>query len=183
MRRTLTADFLWTKQLDRSDGNMCVIVDNSVSHHVFTDNPSEAAQRLLNWIDSGQSRFVAGGKLLHELKGNSTFKIWMNEALKRGTARRIGPARVTARVKVLQQNNQLRSNDTHVIALAQLTGARLLFSDDKALNRDFENPNLIHSPNGSVYTTLGDSTKSFTPKHAELLRRDDLCSASCISAT
>ena len=161
---------------------MCVIVDNSVSHHVFTATPSEAAQQLLKWIDSGQSRFVVGGQLLHELKGNSTFRSWMNEALKRGTARRIGPAKVTARVRILRQNSQMRSNDTHVIALAQLSGARLLFSDDRALNRDFENTDLIHSPNGSVYTTLGDSAKSFTPEHAELLRRDNLCSASCISA-
>lgn len=162
---------------------MCVIVDNSVSHHVFSDTPSEAAKRILDRIESGRLRFVAGGQLLHELKGNATFRIWMREALQQGTARRIGPDKVTERAKLLRQNTQLRSNDSHVIALAQLTGARLLFSDDKALNHDFRNINLIHSPSGSVYTTLNNRTRSFTPEHAEILSRDNLCGASNISPT
>ena len=38
------------------------------------------------------------------------------------------------REEELNEEGRCHSNDTHVIALAQITGARLLYSNDKALH-------------------------------------------------
>ena len=45
-----------------------------------------------------------------------------------------------------------KSNDLHVIALARISGARLLYSDDKKLRKDFKNKHLVNSPRGKVYS-------------------------------
>lgn len=66
-----------------------------------------------------------------------------------------------------------QSDDTHIIALAQISGARLLFSNDKALHQDFKNKELINNPRGKVYSTLRGS--DFRASHKNLLARRDLC--------
>lgn len=47
--------------------------------------------------------------------------------------------------------NSLRSNDEHVLALALVSGARLLVAHDRRLRRDFRNPSIISGPRGNVY--------------------------------
>ena len=159
---------------------MCAIVDKNVVGEVFTHNQSEAGKMFLQWVNSGQSRLVVGGHLLYELSQCARANDWIKEALNRGTARRINAGRVTTREKLLKQNNRLRSNDSHVIALAQLSGARLLYSNDKKLSRDFLDSNLVHSPRGDVYTTVNDESKQFTQDHAEILGRENLCGGVCV---
>ena len=43
------------------------------------------------------------------------------------------------------------SNDFHIIALAQLAGARMLYSRDRELHQDFRNSKLVDRPRGKVY--------------------------------
>ncbi len=45
----------------------------------------------------------------------------------------------------------LTSNDAHVIALARVSGARILFCRDTALEKDFRNPSVINNPRGKIY--------------------------------
>ena len=78
--------------------------------------------------------------------------------------------------KLLQEEG-CRSNDTHVIALAQISGARLLYSNDKDLHVDFKNKRLIDEPRGKIYSTNED--KNFTYSHARLLRDRNLCRNRC----
>ena len=84
---------------------------------------------------------------------------------------------VGTRTDELDQSGSLESDDPHVIALAQLSGARLLYSNDAALQRDFRSPQLINSPRGRVYSTDPERnpTKRFTTAHRDLLNRRDLC--------
>ena len=81
---------------------------------------------------------------------------------------------------------QTRSNDTHVLALARVSGARLLFTNDDDLKRDFANPDIIPGTPGQIYTTnRGRRVRSYarqeitrvTDTHRNLLRRNDLCAA------
>ena len=65
-----------------------------------------------------------------------------------------------------------KSDDHHVIALAQLSGARLLYSNDSALHDDFGNKSLIDQPRGRIYSTKESST--FRNVHRHLLR-DHIC--------
>ena len=46
------------------------------------------------------------------------------------------------------------SNDPHVIALARISGARLLCSRDQKLHSDFGNKHLVDNPRGSVYQDI-----------------------------
>ena len=57
--------------------------------------------------------------------------------------------------------------------LAQVSGARLLFSNDVPLHRDFKNRDLVDVPRGKVYSTREDT--SFTQRHRRLLNDPALC--------
>ena len=81
------------------------------------------------------------------------------------------------REKELNEEGRCHSNDTHVIALAQITGARLLYSNDKDLHEDFKNKRLIDEPRGKVYSTNED--KNFTNAHEKLLNNRNLCRNRC----
>ena len=69
----------------------------------------------------------------------------------------------------LLQEERCRSNDTHVIALAQISGARLLYSNDKDLHVDFKNKRLIDEPRGKIYSTNED--KGFHKLPREIIKR------------
>ncbi len=77
------------------------------------------------------------------------------------------------REEKLLQEETCRSNDTHVIALAQISGARLLYSNDMALHKDFRNKSLIDKPRGKVYST--NKRKDFTSAQEKLLNDRNLC--------
>ena len=153
---------------------MCAIVDANVAHEVFSSNPQPAGEKFFDWIIKGSGRLVVGGKLLGELEASSEhFREWAAVAQSAGKMRIVPEREVGARAEYLQREGECRSNDHHVIALAQVSGARLLYSNDKRLQQDFKNSDLVRNPGGSVYSTL--RTKNFSGSHRNLLRRQDLC--------
>ena len=77
------------------------------------------------------------------------------------------------REEELSREGRCLSNDAHIIALGQISGARLLYSNDKALHEDFGNKRLIDRPRGKVYST--NERKDFTNIHARLLNNRNLC--------
>ena len=81
--------------------------------------------------------------------------------------------KVDAQVTTLKNGVAHKSNDSHVLALAQISGARLLYSNDTDLQQDFKNGGLINRPRGKVYSTR--ESQSFRDSHKTLLRRTDLC--------
>ena len=160
---------------------MCAIIDTNAVHQILTDSPSDAGKGLLNWIEKGYRRLVVGGRLMDELKtsGREVEQL-IHELIQSGNVRSLPSDKVTEREREIQRDPGVRSDDPHVIALAQLSGARLLFSNDRVLSRDFMDTRLIHNPYGHVYTTRGDDSKSFTQEHADLLGRENLCGGVCI---
>ena len=80
---------------------------------------------------------------------------------------------VDAKTQELLNQGLYTSNDPHVLALAIVSGARLLYSNDADLQQDFKDKRLIDKPRGKVYSTRED--KSFQQSHARLLWRKDLC--------
>ena len=85
--------------------------------------------------------------------------------------RTVNADQVNAKAEELK--NECVSDDQHIIALAQISGARLLYSHDGDLQEDFRNKELIDRPRGKVYSTK--KTKNFTSAHRGLLGRQDLC--------
>lgn len=90
---------------------------------------------------------------VHELWGE-TFRHWRVDAARRGRVVVLPDDQVSARARELDAAKVCVSNDVHVIAAAQLGRARLLYSNDQALHRDFKNSELV--PVGKVYSTTND---------------------------
>ncbi len=153
---------------------MCAILDANVIHEVFGINASEAGRQFWDWMNSHKGRLVVGGKLLRELKiASGEFLEWSRQAQFSGKLNIQNQERINAKMKDLHVTGRCQSDDAHIIALAQISGARLLFSNDRALQQDFKNKELINNPRGKVYSTLRGS--DFTTSHKNLLSRRDLC--------
>ena len=156
---------------------MCAIVDNNVRHEVFgaADVQTEAGRHFLNWLNVRKGKLVIGGKLLDELSEYGGFRNWLGQALQSGSAIQIPNAQVDVETAALHARNICQSNDAHVLALARVCGARLLFTNDQDLQEDFKDPQIIGGIRGRVYTTL--TRPDVRRSHRNLLRRTDLCNA------
>ena len=133
---------------------MCVIVDTNAVHQIFGDTPVEAGAKFLQWLENGKCKLAVGGQLRKELRQvGDKYKAWAKQAMLKGTLVSINDHSVNERTKVVASDSriQLQSNDPHIIALAQVSGARLLFSNDRGLQKDFKNPTIIRD--GKVYST------------------------------
>lgn len=151
---------------------MCAIVDANVANEVFGPNPTPAGAEFFHRIERGSVQLVIGGELLRELeRGSPGFREWATAAILAGAARRLNDDEVDARSNHIAHSKKLRSNDPHVLALAQLSGARLLFTNDGDLHHDFKKH--IDNPNGRIYHTR--CSKKVTAAHRQLLRNRTLC--------
>ena len=114
-----------------------------------------------------------GGKLRGELLQSERFQEWAYSARLAGRLRYEDNAKVDKRVNKIERIGAHSSDDPHVIALAQVSGARLLYTNDRKLQEDFKNKALIDKPPGKVYSTL--RTQKFTKSHERLLANRALC--------
>ena len=152
---------------------MCAILDANVAGQVFGADRPAAGRAFFDWIDSGPGRLVAGGRLLRELDTNRAFREWRLQAVLAGRITLLNDEAVDRRTGELEQENACRSNDEHVIAVAQLGGPRLLYSNDGDLQDDFADKRLIDRPRGKVYSTK--ERPDLRPEHRRLLANRNLC--------
>ena len=154
---------------------MCAILDANVVAEVFGADQPPAGKGFFDWINTGEGRLVVGGRLRGELQGSSEgYREWFDRGVQYGRVRIKNDCEVNAKTVELQAGAALRSNDPHIIALAQVSGARLLYSNDGKLQRDFKDRDLINNPGGSVYSTR--ENKNFTrSRKRQLVTRAKLC--------
>ncbi len=144
---------------------MCAIIDASVVFEAFGKKTTKAGKRFREWLESANGMLVVGGDSLVELTKNGNFSSWLTEARRRGNwVRQVSQHDIDAASDALNQD--FKSNDGHILALARVSGARLLFTNDRALQKDFANTNLISNPGGQIYTTLIPDNSSFRHKGA-----------------
>ena len=151
---------------------MCAIVDANAAHEVFGSNQqpttSEAGEGFFRWLNSGKGKLVVGGeKLEKELDRVPQFRMWAMQAKLSGRLINESKDRVDQEAKKIKENGDLQSDDPHIIALAQVSGTRLLFSNDKNLHKDFGNPEVINNPRGKIYSTSENT--NFTKDKRDLL--------------
>ncbi len=79
-----------------------------------------------------------------------------------GRTQFLADASVDAEEALVKTTLALESDDPHIIAIARVSGARLLCSRDQALHADFCNPGILNRPRGKVYQNSS---------HAHLLTR------------
>lgn len=149
---------------------MCAIADANISHEIFGANRPRAGEEFFSWIQCGPGRLVAGGKLFEELRASGEgFRVWANQAVLAGRLIRLNDEQVEKRTSEIENLENTKSDDPHVLAVAQIGGARLLYSNDRGLHADFRNKDLIDGPRGKVYSTLVNS--DFTDDHRDMLRK------------
>jgi len=120
----------------------------------------------MDWIVLSDGKMVVGGRLLRELEQSATARQFLAELIRAGKALRRSDSQVDRKEQELVKTRRCKSDDPHVIALALVSGARLLYSEDEDLHGDFKNPDLLSRPRGSVYQN---------PSHAALLRHCKTC--------
>jgi len=154
---------------------MCAILDANVAGLVFASRTSDAenesaSKYFFDWIDSGAGSLIAGGKLLDELERVPNFQKWRKRAAFTGRITILDGDSVNQ--EAIQVAPRCKSDDPHVIAVALISNARFLYSNDGDLQKDFRNPDLVKNPRGSVYSTR--CNRNFTRNHRRLLRQN-LC--------
>ena len=152
---------------------MCGIVDANVANEVFGDDRPPAGQRFFDWLSSPRGQLVVGGELRRELGRDKRFVRWLGNAIRYGRARTMANEDVEACTEELRQRDICKSDDQHVIALATVSGARLLYTNDAALIEDFKNREIVRNPRGAIYTTA--TSNRVTAAHRRLLANRTLC--------
>ncbi|NPV22381.1 PIN domain-containing protein [Bradyrhizobium aeschynomenes] len=127
---------------------MCLVIDANVASDF--NAPSEDAKPVLQRIQKGNLRIVAGPSLKRELfrtKIRGLYQQW----LLAGKVVEFNDTQLAAAAADIN-GDLLASNDIHVLALARASGSRLLFSRDEPLHSDFKNRKIIN-PKGKIYTS------------------------------
>ena len=147
---------------------MCAIVDANVASRFFSVPPDPELLPLWEWINDGRGVLVVGGRLLTELFKIRDAANAIQEWQRVGRAAVLDADAVEAETRAVEKTGLCVSNDEHVIALARVSGARLLCSGDNNLRKDFRNPELISKPLGRLYRSA---------KSTGLLRHAGSCEA------
>ena len=117
----------------------------------FFANPNAPDQKpLTDWIVGRRGRLVFGGTNAIELERVAIAKAVLVEWLRSGLAVRVRDSDVDQEQTAVERL-PLRSDDPHVLALSRLSGARVLYTEDRALMDDFTDRNLVPTPKGKVY--------------------------------
>ncbi len=153
---------------------MCAIIDANVVHQVFSDSPTDAGRQFMEWIDARRSKLVVGGKLTTEIeRASERFSAWAKVAWQDGRLDRFGKSEITEAANELHHEGLAVSDDVHILALAKVSRARLLYTNDAKLKQDFQNKKIIDKPRGKLYP-MGTSQKACV-RRRNLLNRRDLC--------
>ncbi len=136
-------------------------------------NVGSAGGYLLGQVESRRIKLVVGGRRLRCEYRKAGFDRWLVEAIRAGLVRQEKDEKADHRATGLARQHEaattrIQSDDHHIIALAQISGARLLYSSDQALHADFTNKGLIDTPRGKVYSTSVNEV--LADKHRRLLR-------------
>ena len=130
---------------------MCLIIDANLAGSVFSDTPTADFLPLIDWLTSPRKdgKLVVGGHLAKELDKIGSARRFVRSLQQAGRARSIPSDATDSETENIKTS--CISNDPHVIALARLSGARILCSQDKNLHKDFTNTSLVSTPQGRVY--------------------------------
>lgn len=152
---------------------MCAILDNSVRDMVFVSKPATAAKKFREWIESGRLRLVVGGHLKKELTDKESVKDWLSEGERKGFVEFVPDGKVDALTVKIHKSSVCKSNDAHVLALAQVSGARLLYANDVELEEDFRKKQLIDKPRGVLYPkgTIKGGHHKWLHEHRDICRK------------
>ena len=131
---------------------MLIIVDANCAVETLSERPSPDFKPVLDAVIAGTNKLAIGGSTLNKeyqkLKGVWRFIRILDQA---GRTQLCSVSEVDREMELVKTAFDISSDDPHVLALARISGARILCSRDKALHSDFGNPRIINRPRGKVY--------------------------------
>jgi predicted nucleic acid-binding protein len=130
---------------------MCLIVDANVCSVLFKQTKDTAYEKLRSVIFSNRITLVHGGKLTEEYHKAGVLNVI---ALLAQSGRAFKVSNELIDRQLMEIADSCESNDSHIIALARADRlqARVLVTNDQALQRDFKNKSLIDNPRGTIYS-------------------------------
>ena len=134
----------------------CLIVDANVAYKTLDlESTHEDYKKISHCLFDSYSpvRMAYGGLLRAELYKSGKEQVLL-DLERAGKAKDFSSETLNNLAQTMEAEG-LRSNDAHIIALARISGARLLCSEDKQLHRDFKNRLLLSKPPGKVYSLSG----------------------------
>ena len=141
---------------------MPIIIDANCLSEALTQQPKPDFLPVINALKAGTSTAVLGGTKLKSEYQRHADALRLFLAFERaGRARLVDDQEVDNEQQVVEAALTLKSDDPHVIALARVSGARLLVSHDLLLHQDFGDSKRIAKPRGKVYQVAA---------HAKLLK-------------
>ena len=147
---------------------MCIIVDNDVGPIFFKSQKGEPYFPALEWIRKKGGKLVVGAQLWNEYQDGrhaETRHAKMVQAMERA-GQAFFYSKAMTQDEEMKVTSRCKSNDAHIIALARVSGARVLCTKDGDLEADFKNRALVNSPEGHIYKN---------PSHFRLLQRHRRC--------
>lgn len=141
---------------------MLLIVDANCAPSTLCQAPHLDYQPVLNSLLTRKRKIVIGGsKQKAEYQRLAAVWKFLRSLDQAGRAKLIPDHQVDEEELNVENNLPIKSDDPHILALARVSGARLLCSHDQDLHADFCNPSIISGPRGKVYQNAS---------HARLLR-------------
>lgn len=150
---------------------MCAIVDASGANDVFGEDRPEIGIAFFDWI-SDHGHILTGGKLTMEIGDLCPrFLKWAEEAERTRKLIKINRSRIHAEMGevIKRKHGGSPLNDAHILAIARLGGARLLYANDKDLLENFVDPRLVSRPRVDTLTSLAGGR--VTDEDREILER------------
>ena len=140
---------------------MCIIVDTN-TFHKFKNPDDEDMEPVWTWLEKRDGKIAYSDiEKLEEEWDNGGMQNLRNRLRQRGKLKIVSPQDVQEKADELK--GEIASNDEHIIALAIVSGVKVLVSyreGNRNLFEDFKNRNLVR---GRVYTRK---------THARLLTKD-----------
>lgn len=130
---------------------MCVIVDANLAAVVFGPSCPSDYVPLRNALLDNRARLPIGGRLRLEYSRIGAAMEFLRVLDEAGVSVRYNDDAVDSATTAVTKTYLCASDDPHIIALARLSGSRILCTNDQKLIRDFKNRALI-SPKGRIYS-------------------------------
>ncbi len=148
---------------------MCLVVDTNVAPDVFAAPATGPFRAVYDALKRGRAVAVIGGtRMRFEYERLRSIQPIILELDRAGRCRQLDDGAVDGEAMHLTREGLCRSDDEHILAVARVSGVRLLCSNDTDLHADFTNPRIL-SPKGSVYQNA--SHRRLIAKHCSRRRR------------
>jgi len=128
---------------------MCLIVDTSVVNELVA-NKTQRSKVFLEFQSKRRIRIATCSDLQKEHKGNAAVIAFFRRIKQNNLLDEIGDSRIRVEQRAVREIG-CKSNDPHVLALARVSGARVIATDDSDLRRDVGNAKLL-KPKGKVFS-------------------------------